>query len=53
MNRRKFIKDTGSLLGGIIIVPRHVLGKGYVPPSDKLTKAIIGVGGMGMNHIPS
>jgi predicted dehydrogenase len=50
--RRKFIKDTATLLGGILIVPRHVLGRGYVAPSDKLTKAIIGVGGMGMNHIP-
>jgi myo-inositol 2-dehydrogenase / D-chiro-inositol 1-dehydrogenase len=52
MGRRKFIRYAGALIGGIIIVPRHVLGKGYVPPSDKLTKAIIGVGGMGMNHIP-
>jgi predicted dehydrogenase len=52
MGRRTFIRDAGALIGGIIIVPRHVLGKGYVPPSDKLTKAIIGVGGMGMNHIP-
>ena len=52
MGRRKFIRDAGVLVGGIIIVPRHVLGKGYVPPSDKLTKAIIGVGGMGMNHVP-
>jgi myo-inositol 2-dehydrogenase/D-chiro-inositol 1-dehydrogenase len=51
-SRRKFIRDAGTLLGGIIIVPRHVLGKGYIPPSDKLTKAIIGVGGMGMGHIP-
>jgi len=52
LGRRKFLRDAGAILGGIIIVPRHVLGKGFVPPSDKLTKAIIGVGGMGMNHIP-
>lgn len=51
-SRRKFIKDTATALGGIMIVPRHVLGRGYVPPSDKLTKAIIGVGGMGMVHVP-
>jgi predicted dehydrogenase len=52
LSRRKFIRDAGVALGGFIIVPRHVLGRGFVPPSDKLTKAIIGVGGMGMNHIP-
>ncbi|MBN2000900.1 Gfo/Idh/MocA family oxidoreductase [candidate division KSB1 bacterium] len=34
------------------IVPRHVLGgPGYTPPSDLLTKAVIGVGGMGRGHI--
>jgi predicted dehydrogenase len=36
-----------------MIVPRHVLGgSGYTAPSDRLTKAIIGVGGMGRGHIP-
>jgi len=36
-----------------MIIPRHVLGGvGYTPPSDQLTKAIIGVGGMGRGHIP-
>jgi predicted dehydrogenase len=35
-----------------MIVPRHVLGKGHIPPSDQLTKGIIGVGGMGRGHIP-
>ena len=36
-----------------MIVPRHVLGgAGYAAPSDQLSKAIIGVGGMGMGHIP-
>jgi len=34
------------------IVPRHVLGgAGYTAPSDKLTKAVIGVGGMGRWHL--
>jgi hypothetical protein len=36
-----------------MIIPRHLLGgTGYVAPSDQLTKAIIGVGGMGRSHIP-
>lgn len=35
------------------IVPRFVLGgKGYVAPSDQLTKGVIGVGAMGRNHFP-
>src|SRR3546814_8112085 len=32
------------------IIPRHVLGKGFLAPSDQLTKAVIGVGGMGRGH---
>jgi predicted dehydrogenase len=42
-------------MGGVTlltIVPRNVLGKGLIAPSDELTKGIIGVGGMGRNHIP-
>lgn len=50
-SRRDFIKKTSTVLAGITIVPRFVLGgKGYLAPSDKLTKAVIGVGGMGVNH---
>lgn len=33
------------------IVPRHVLGgPGFLPPSDQLTKGVIGVGAMGRGH---
>ena len=49
-SRRKFIKGSLLALGGISIVPRHVLGKGFLAPSDHLTKGVIGVGGMGRNH---
>jgi len=50
-SRRDFIKKTSTVLAGITIVPRFVLGgKGFLAPSDKLTKAVIGVGGMGVNH---
>ena len=41
-------------LGGVAlfsIVPRHVLGNGYIAPSDQLTKGIIGTGGMGRGHL--
>jgi len=51
MERRNFLKK--SLLGAaaFTIVPRHVLGgPGFIAPSDQITKAIIGVGGIGYNH---
>jgi predicted dehydrogenase len=41
-----------TVAAGFAIVPRHVLGRGHIAPSDQLTKAIIGVGGMGKGHIP-
>lgn len=50
-NRRDFIKKSITAAGVFSIVPRHVLGgNGFEAPSDKLTKAIIGVGSMGMGH---
>ena len=51
-SRRKFIKGSLATLATISIVPRHVLGKGFLAPSDTLTKAIIGTGSMGRGHIP-
>ena len=36
----------------VSIVPRHVLGgAGHTPPSEILTRAVIGTGGMGMGHV--
>lgn len=47
------LRTTAAAAAGFTIVPRHVLGgPGYTPPSEQLTKAIIGVGGMGIGHIP-
>ncbi len=52
VDRRRFIGRTASAAAGFLIVPRRVLGgTGYQAPSDQLTKAIIGVGGMGLGHI--
>jgi len=48
--RRHFLKTVGAL-SLFTIVPRSVLGRGFIAPSDQLTKGIIGVGGMGRNHI--
>jgi len=50
--RREFLKKSAIAAAAFTIVPRFVLGKGYIAPSDQLTKGIIGVGGMGRNHIP-
>lgn len=51
-SRRKFIKTSLATAAAFTIVPRHVLGgPGFIAPSDQLTKAIIGVGGMGSAHI--
>lgn len=52
LSRRKFLRNTATVLAGFSIVPRHVLGRGFLAPSDQLTKGIIGVGGMGRGHIP-
>ncbi|MBS1744911.1 MAG: Gfo/Idh/MocA family oxidoreductase [Bacteroidetes bacterium] len=50
-SRRNFIKNASLAAAGFYIVPRHVLGKGYVAPSDKLFVAGIGAGGKGESDI--
>jgi predicted dehydrogenase len=51
-SRRRFLKNTATIAAGFSIVPRSVLGRGFIAPSDQLTKGIVGVGGMGRVHIP-
>jgi myo-inositol 2-dehydrogenase/D-chiro-inositol 1-dehydrogenase len=52
--RRTFLKSSIAGLATISIVPRHVLGgAGFTPPSEVLTRAVIGVGGMGTGHVKS
>ena len=49
-SRRQFLKGTAAV-AAFTILPRHVLGgKGYIAPSDQLTKGIIGFGGIGRGH---
>ena len=50
MDRRGFLKSMGGI-ALLTIVPRHVMGKGFIAPSDQLTKGIIGTGGMGRGHL--
>ncbi|MCL6523622.1 MAG: Gfo/Idh/MocA family oxidoreductase [Thermoflavifilum sp.] len=47
LSRRDFIRNAALATAGFYIVPRHVLGRGYVAPSDKLIIAGIGAGGKG------
>ncbi len=52
--RRCFLKSSLATFATISIVPRHVLGgPGQTPPSEILTRAVIGTGGMGMGHVKS
>lgn len=50
-SRRKFLRNTSLATAGFFIVPRHVLGRGYIAPSDKLRIAGIGVGGKGQGDL--
>lgn len=47
LSRRKFLQSSALATAAFHIVPRHVLGKGFVAPSDKLNMAIVGCGGKG------
>jgi myo-inositol 2-dehydrogenase / D-chiro-inositol 1-dehydrogenase len=54
LSRRRFLKTSIAAFASVAIVPRYVLGgQGFVPPSGILTRAVIGTGGMGMNHVTS
>ena len=46
-SRRSFIKKSALTALGISIIPRHVMGRGFIPPSDKLNIAVVGAGGKG------
>jgi predicted dehydrogenase len=49
VSRREFLSQTAAAAVGFTIVPRRVLGgSGYVPPSDKVNIAFIGVGAQGL-----
>lgn len=50
LNRRTFIKSTGLSAAAATVVPRHVLGRGFTAPSDKLNLGVIGSGGMGAGN---
>ena len=50
-SRRTFLQNSALTATGFMILPRHVLGRGYKSPSDKLNIAFVGVGGRGADHV--
>lgn len=51
ISRRHFVRNAALVGGGFFIVPRHVLGRGFIAPSDKLNIAGIGAGGKGQSDL--
>tara|TARA_R110002033_G_scaffold69433_6_gene120801 strand:- start:4618 stop:5931 length:1314 start_codon:yes stop_codon:yes gene_type:complete len=47
ISRRTFIKNTSLVIGGISIIPRHVMGQGFTAPSDRINLGFIGLGKQG------
>lgn len=52
ISRRKFLHHAAYTAGGVMIVPRHVLGRGFIAPSDKLNIAGVGTGGKAEVNLP-
>src|SRR5450755_3773865 len=51
VSRRKFLSEAAAGTAAFMIVPRHVLGRGFTAPSDLLNIAGVGVGGMGRANL--
>ncbi|WP_414662202.1 Gfo/Idh/MocA family protein [Horticoccus sp. 23ND18S-11] len=50
--RRQFIKTTATAVTAFNLLPRHVLGgPRFVPPSEKVNAAVVGVGGRGLQNM--
>lgn len=51
-SRRTFVKASAAAGAGLLILPRRLIaGSGETPPSEQITRAVIGVGGMGQGHL--
>src|SRR5436309_13041725 len=51
ISRRVFLTEVAAGGAACAIVPRHVLGRGFTPPSDTLNIAGVGVRGMGRANL--
>ena len=47
LSRRQFVTTVATTGAAFLIVPRHVLGRGFQAPSDTLNIAVAGINGMG------
>jgi len=47
LTRRQFLSSTALAGAGFMIVPRHVLGRGFQAPSDLVNVAVVGINGQG------
>jgi predicted dehydrogenase len=47
LSRREFVSTTAAAAAAFMIVPRHVLGRGFQAPSDLVNVACIGINGQG------
>ncbi len=50
LSRRDFVTRTAVAGAGLVVVPRHVLGRGLQAPSDTVNIATVGVSGMGSSN---
>lgn len=50
-SRRRFLGNALTLGLGLAIIPRHVLGRGFIPPSETLNHVLIGCGGISGLHL--
>ncbi len=50
MSRRQFVTTVAGAGAGLMIVPRHVLGRGFQAPSDLVNVAVVGIHGMGAEN---
>jgi len=47
LSRREFVTTIAGAGAAFMIVPRHVLGRGFQAPSDTVNVAVVGINGMG------
>src|SRR5258705_537914 len=51
LHRREFVKTSAAASVAFTIIPRGVLGKGFIAPSDKINIAYIGCGTQGLREM--
>jgi predicted dehydrogenase len=50
VSRRQFVTTVAGTGAALMIVPRHVLGRGFQAPSDLVNVAVVGINGMGAEN---